>query len=237
MSDIFLSAEWKHLAMLNYEVDPTILAKRIPPGTELDLFQGRALASIVGFIYLKTRVLGFPIPFHTNFEELNLRFYVKRKHPDGDRRAVAFVKEIVPSWATAFVARTLYNENFVVMPMRHAILDKPKEFSAHYGWKNQGHWENLCVRCAGDPAIPAKGSEAEFITEHYWGYAAQKGGGTMEYKVAHPQWRCWTPHSFDFEADVKALYGAEFYPFLRKPPVSVLLAEGSPVTVTKGVKF
>src|SRR4051812_24879777 len=102
MAGIFLSAEWRHLAMLNYQVDPAILKSRIPAGTELDLWNGKALVSLVGFMFLNTRVLGLPIPFHMNFAELNLRFYIKRQHPDGSRRAVAFVKELVPRWAIAF---------------------------------------------------------------------------------------------------------------------------------------
>lgn len=234
---IFLSAEWRHLAMLNYEVDPAILAPRVPAGTELDLFQGRALVSLVGFMFLKTRVLGIPIPLHRNFEELNLRFYIKRCHADGDRRAVAFVQEIVPRFCIAFVARTVYNENYIALPMRHALDLNPDAISATYEWRANGRWQKLGVLCHGEPAIPPKGSEAEFITEHYWGYAAQPNGATMEYQVAHPQWRTWTADDFVFDADVKALYGDEFFPFLNKPPVSAFLAEGSAVTVSKGVRI
>jgi len=234
---IFLSAEWRHLAMLNYEVDPAILARRVPAGTELDLFQGRALVSLVGFMFLNTRVLGFPVPFHRNFEELNLRFYIKRRHPDGDRRAVAFVKEIVPRYFIAFVARTIYNENYVSLPMRNMLNASASVTSAMYEWRACGRWQKLGVTCQGGASIPPKGSEAEFITEHYWGYAAQRRGGTVEYQVAHPQWRTWTAREYVLDADVKELYGEEFYPFLKKAPVSALLAEGSAVTVSKGIRL
>ena len=237
MPGIFLSAEWRHLAMLNYEIDPAILKSRLPAGTEIDLFNGKALVSIVGFQFLKTRVLGIPIPFHMNFPELNLRFYIKRKHSNGDRRAVAFVKELVPRFAIAFVARTLYNENYVSLPMRHSLQQNDAGIAAGYEWKIGGSWEKIGMRCAGAAAIPPKGSAAEFITEHYWGYAAQTRGGTMEYQVAHPQWRTWEAQSFEFDADVKRLYGPEFAPFLSAKPVSAIFAEGSPVTVSKGVKF
>ena len=237
MPGIFLSAEWRHLAMLNYEVDPAILKARVPAGTEIDLFEGKALVSVVGFMFLKTRVLGIPIPFHTNFPELNLRFYIKRPHPDGDRRAVAFVKELVPRFAIAFVARTLYNENYVALPMRNTLEQNAAGIAASYEWKLGGRWQKLSMRCKGAAAIPPKGSAAEFITEHYWGYAAQPRGGTMEYQVAHPQWRTWIADGYTFDTDVKELYGDEFAPFLSAKPVSAILAEGSPVTVSKGVKF
>ena len=45
----FLTARWIHLAMLNYEVDPAILAPHVPAGTELDPWQGDMLVSMVGF--------------------------------------------------------------------------------------------------------------------------------------------------------------------------------------------
>ena len=234
MPGIFLSAEWRHLAMLNYEVDPAILQPRVPPGTELDLFDGKALVSIVGFMFLKTRVLGIPIPFHMNFPELNLRFYIKRPHPDGDRRAVAFVKEVVPRFAIAFVARTLYNENYVSLPMRNSLEQNASSIAADYEWKLNSRWQKMGVRSSGSAAIPPKGSGAEFITEHYWGYAAQPGGGTMEYQVKHPQWRTWEADDHTLDADVSALYGPEFAPFLKVKPHSAILAEGSPITVSKG---
>src|SRR5262249_8239888 len=159
--------------------------------------------------------------------ELNLRFYIKRPHADGERRAVAFVKELVPRRAIAFVARTFYNENYVALPMRHVLEEHTAGISATYGWRANGRLQKLGVRCSRVQAIPAQGSEAEFITEHYWGYAAQRNGSTVEYQVAHPQWRTWNADEFTCDADVKELYGEEFYPYLSKAPVSALLAEGS----------
>lgn len=232
--DVFLSAEWRHLVMLNFEVDPSILQKFVPFGTVLDLWQGKALVSLVGFMFLNTRVLGMSIPFHRNFEEVNLRFYIKRPHPEGDRRAVAFVKEIVPRWGIALVANVLYNENYIALPMRHAIEQHDNKISLAYDWKFNGRWNRLGVHCKGEPAMPLKNSEAEFITEHYWGYAAQRDGGTVEYQVVHPQWRVWNASEVVPDFDAQGLYGEQFAPYLNKPPVSAFLAEGSSVTVSKG---
>ena len=126
MTSRFLTAEWRDLVMLNYEIDPGILAGLVPAGTELDLWQGRALVSVVGFHFRRTRVMGVAIPGHSNFEEVNLRFYVRREGPEGWRRGVVFVKEIVPRFAIAWVARALYNENYVALPMRHAIVGRSR---------------------------------------------------------------------------------------------------------------
>ena len=153
-SGTFLIAEWRHLAMLNYELDAAVLKPHVPPGTELDSCEGVVYASLVGFLFLRTRVLGAAIPGHQNFEEVNLRFYVRRKEPGGWRRGVVFLKEIVPKRAIALLARGLYNENYVAMPMAHRLEANRVE----YGWRYGGKWNHLAVEIAGEPCLAAPGS-------------------------------------------------------------------------------
>src|SRR6185295_14844973 len=126
----FLTAKWHDLIMANYEVDPSLLAGLVPAGTELDLHEGRCFVSLVGFMFLDTRVLGFLVPFHVNFEEVNLRFYVRRETEDEVRRGVVFIKEIVPRLAIATVARTLYGEPYEAMKMSHVRT----ESTVGYSW-------------------------------------------------------------------------------------------------------
>src|SRR5689334_1903898 len=103
--------------MINYEVDPGILAERTPRGTEIDTWNGRCFLSIVGFQFVDTHVLGIAIPFHRNFVEVNLRFYVRRVVGDEVRRGVVFIKELVPRRALAWVANLVYNENYQALAM------------------------------------------------------------------------------------------------------------------------
>jgi uncharacterized protein len=227
---VFLSAEWRNLIMLNYEIDPGLLAAYVPRGTELDLWQGRAFVSLVGFLFLHTRVMGAPIPFHRNFEEINLRFYVRRRGPEGWRRGVVFIKEIVPRWAIAAVARVLYNENYVARPMRH----RNERSSFEYRWRETGGWHRIFAETKGDAAYPHPESEVEFITEHYWGYARQRGGGVMEYRVEHPQWKVWAASNAGVEGDVAEVYGRPFVDVLSARPASAFVADGSAILVRKG---
>jgi uncharacterized protein YqjF (DUF2071 family) len=237
----FLTAQWKYLAMLNYIVDPTILEPYVPRGTELDRWNDRVYLSLVGFMFLDTRVLGIPIPFHRDFEEVNLRFYVRRLGPEGWRRGVVFVKEIVPRWAIATVARVVYNEQYVSLPMRHK-LDLDGETigdggSVEYGWQLNGCWNCLGVETEGPAVSLAPGSEAEFITEHYWGYAAQQDGSSMEYQVEHPPWKVWGAADAWLDCDAAELYAPEFARPLGRPPDSAFVALGSPIVVRKGVRI
>lgn len=234
----FLTAQWRHLAILNYEVDPAPLSPRIPRGTELDLFAGRALVSTVGFLFLDTRLLGWPVPFHRNFEEVNLRFYVRRRAADGWRRGVVFVKELVPKRALAWVARAVYNENYVALPMRHRVESPPGgaggNVSAEYAWKFQGKWNRLSLRTQETAQSLVPGSEEEFIVEHYWGYTGLRDGGTLEYRVEHPPWMVRRASEALLECDSAGLYGAAFAEGLSRAPRSAFLAEGSPVAVFRG---
>jgi uncharacterized protein YqjF (DUF2071 family) len=227
---VFLTAEWRHLVMLNYVVDEPLLQALIPKGTELDFFGGRAYVSLVGFRFLNTRVLGLSIPLHRDFDEVNLRFYVRRSCGGELRRGVVFIREVVPRSAIAALARGLYNEKYVALPMRHHIA--PNRVSYEWGDNNK-----LEIEPAGDPSLAADGSEEQFITEHYWGYTMQRDGGSIEYKVTHVPWRLWQGRSARFEGDGAPLYGSEFARVLDKPPDSAFLAEGSAVQVMRGVRI
>ena len=234
---VFLTAEWRSLAMVNYEVDPAVLGRLVPAGTELDDFGGRVFVSMVGFLFLKTRICGLPIPWHVNFEEVNLRFYVRRRVPgeDGWRRGAVFIGEMVPRFAIAAVARLLYNEPYAARPMRHRVAPSADSHEAEYQWRHADRWQTLSVTGAGgEPEAVVPGSEEEFITEHYWGYNKQRDGGTMEYAVEHPRWRIWNGKDYRFDGDVAALYGPEFVPFLAARASSAFLVEGSPVSVRQG---
>lgn len=228
---IFLRAEWRDLLMVNYEVDPAILAPHIPRGTELDTFAGRTFVSMVGFRFLRTRVLGVPVPGHRDFDEVNLRFYVVRKTGRQCLKGVVFVKEIVPRPAIAWLARRLYNENYVALPMqsRAAI---PGQVA--YAWRCDGNWDRLSARVVGAPYRPAANSEETFITEHYWGYSRQRDGGTIEYQVEHPAWRVFRCDDATLQCRVAPLYGEAFVETLSRPPLSAFLAEGSAVAVHRG---
>ena len=213
--------------MLNYRIHPAVLLPLVPKGTELDTWRGEAMVSVVGFRFLKTRVLGVPVPFHVNFDEINLRFYVRREEAGKVRRGVVFIREVVPRWAIAALARWTYNEPYVACPMK----SEAGPAGARYAWEHGGRWNQLAVEVMGEPGVLVPGSEAEFITEHYWGYTRQCDGGTVEYEVKHPPWRVWSAEAATFECDVRGFYGGAYVEALSARPCSAFLAEGSEIAV------
>jgi uncharacterized protein YqjF (DUF2071 family) len=236
---VFLTAQWRALAMLNWKVPAEILEPYVPRGTELDFHEGETYVSIVGFMFLDTRLLGVPIPFHRNFEEVNLRFYLRREVAGEVYRGVAFIREVVPRWAVSTVARWAYNEQYVCLPMtsrreRYALADIASRQAAprvQYAWRHRGQWCGIQMECSGErqPLVP--GSEEEFIAEHYWGYSRQRDGSTKEFRVEHPSWEHWPAERAQITGPIPQFYAPEFAETLSREPDSAFLADGSEVRV------
>lgn len=227
----FLTGEWRRLIMANYAVDPELLRPHVPPGTELDLWRGTCYVSLVGFLFQNTRLLGVPVPWHRNFEEVNLRFYV-RYHDQGEwKRGVTFISEIVPKFMLTLVANTVYNEHYSTKPMRHHWSSDGETLTTRYEWQHAGRWMSLGVKTDVISQPISAGSEAEFITEHYWGYTPDGKGSSYEYEVRHPKWEVYPVQSVQLDADFGALYGKEFAFLNEAVPTSVFLAEGSEISV------
>lgn len=225
----FLQAEWRKLAIINYEIDPEILEKYIPEGTELDFYHGKCYVSLVGFMFLNTRLLGFSIPFYRNFEEVNLRFYVKKKEKNIWKRGVVFIREIVPKYALSFVANSFYKENYKTMPMNSQIEVSGDELKVKYAWKDKS-WHSIQIT-AEKSALPMENdSEFEFITEHYYGFTKRQNK-TSEYEVCHPKWDHYPVKEYHLDIDFKGLYGKDFGFLNGQTPISVMLAEGSEIEV------
>ncbi len=232
MKRIFLTAQWKNLILLNYEVEPEVLLPYVPQGTELDFFEGKTYVSLVGFLFQNIKVKGLKIPFHVNFEEVNLRFYVKRNQGNEVKRGVCFIKEIVPRRAIVFIANIIYKENYVCLKMQHLI----NEEQVLYRWYFNKQWHYITVALEDTLALPEKDSLAEFITEHYWGYSSG-GKQTIEYQVGHPTWEVASLNNFDIKVNYEHLYGSKLSKALLTGPASVIFAKGSEVIVYEGSRL
>lgn len=235
---IFLTAEWKYLAMVNYIIDPAVLRPYIPKGTELDEYNGNYYVSLVAFRFQNTKIKGLAIPYHTDFEEINLRFYVRRKSEDGWRRGVVFIREIVPRWMITFIANNLYNENYIDLDTGSCIdyLDEMPT-TAKYSWKYNNVQNYISMSVSSEKKELKSGSEEEFIAEHYWCYSIGRNEKTTEYRVEHPKWFYWDADTTDVCVDIENLYGRQFTEAMYSEPHSAFLAEGSEVTVSHDIKL
>ena len=226
----FLTAEWRKLIMANYVVDPSLLTPFLPPKTELDLGSGRCYVSLVGFMFINTRIKGFKIPFHVDFEEINLRFYVRQN----DRRGVVFIKEIVSKPMVTFMANTIYKENYETLKTDHSWIASPGILNVEYRWK-KGDWNVLRVSSEKTPTMILDGSEEQFITDQHWGFTKVNNQCT-EYQVDHPKWEVYPVRSYTVDVDFGKVYGEPFSCLDNMKPSSIFLAEGSQIAVANARK-
>lgn len=233
---VFLTAEWRKLALAQYSVSKEILLKYLPPNTELDDWQGKYYVSLVGFMFMNVKLKGFNIPFHKNFEEVNLRFYVKYYENSIWKRGAVFISEIVPLPAITFVANTVYKENYQTLAMTHVWVEQEQQLEVDYLWKKK-KWHKFSVTASSKAEEIPVGSEEEFITEHYWGYTKIGPNRTSEYGVEHPRWKVYPIKNYKIEVDFNVNYGSDFAFLNNAKPDSVMLAEGSEIRVLKGKKF
>jgi len=204
----------------------------LPPKTELDLFNGKCYLSLVGFMFLETKVWGIKWPFHTNFEEVNLRFYVRYNAGNEWRRGVVFIKEIVPKPIISIMANNLYNEQYETLRMKNELRKDANGFHVTYSWKKPG-WNAISVSVSGKKRPLEKNSMEEFITEHYWGYTTKNEKQTYEYAVEHPQWMVHEVMGHKIECDFKEVYGEKLSFLEKMKPSTVFMADGSEILVRK----
>jgi uncharacterized protein len=233
MASTFLTAEWKNLIMANYVIDPSLLIPYLPSKTEPDLFNGNCYVSLVGFMFANTRILGFKIPFHVNFEEVNLRFYVRYNDNGTWKRGTVFIKEIVPKPAISFIANKVYHEKYVTKAMKHSVKETSNEMELSYQWKHQNKWNSIEATVEKPSQPMLSGSEEEFIAEHYWGYSKYNATTTFEYNVQHPAWKIFPVKKYLIDCDFKAQYGDPFSNLTNAKPNSVFVARGSDIAVLK----
>ncbi len=223
----FLTARWNNLILANYAVPEELLRPLVPPGCELDRRDGQCWASLVGFQFLGTRVLGIGWPGFRNFPEWNLRFYVRQ----GGNRGVCFVREFVPQWTVAMMARVIYNEPYRSARMTMAIQEQPDALTATYTLKWAGRVHSL-LAVGEKPAFrPAPDSIEHWFKEHSWGFGTSRRGKLIRYEVNHPEWDVYEVREFAADVDWVTLYGAEWGVMNGAQPASVVLAVGSEIAV------
>jgi uncharacterized protein YqjF (DUF2071 family) len=235
----FLTARWVDLLMLNYQVAPELLAPYVPHGTSLDFFEGKTYLSLVAFWFREAKLFGKILaPFHREFPQINLRFYVRRPTEADDRLGVVFITEIVQKRMIALVAHAAYGEHYLCRSVKTRGVRGSEKRALEYGWQSENSWCNLAADgISSATCIPSPGTLEHFLVDRYWGYTARPNGGCMEFNVVHPTWKVSHCSDAAFLGDPTLEYGPEIANVLRGKPSAAFVVDGSPVTVCNGVKI
>jgi uncharacterized protein YqjF (DUF2071 family) len=225
----FLAARWSYLALVTYEVDPALVRAYAHPACEPESRDGRALVSLVGFLFEDCRVLGIHWPGYTRFPEVNLRFYVRHRQ----ERGVGFVRELVPQRLVAFLARTLYNEPYADVPgLSGVVTEEDAAVRVRYAIPDSGRIHRLEVRAEPHASVPPEESLEQALKEQRWGFGRGRRGELIRYEVRHPPWEVFPVRDVVLDVDYGRLYGPDWACLDRERPLSVILARGSAVEVS-----
>lgn len=216
--------------MANYEIEPSTLAPYLPKGVELDFYNNKTYVSLVGFMFKNTRLFGLPIPFFGSFEEINLRFYVKKIENRKIKKGVVFINETVPFKIVALLANKLYKEHYISIPTKNSI-DITENKDIKFEWKINDRWNSLAVKSDTNKYKIEQGTIEEFIFERYFGFTKLSASSTQEYKIHHPKWMTHKILNSQIDCDFRSMYGDAFSMLNNQTPDSILLAEGSQVSV------
>jgi len=228
---IFLKANWENIIMVNYEIDHEVLLPFLPKGVELDLYEGKAYISLVGFMFKNTKLFNIPIPKFGTFEEINLRFYVVRKEGNEIKRGVVFINETIPYKVVAWMANALYKEHYTVVPTKHSITRDDNNQKVTFEWEVNKKWQLIYVENAISSKQMQQLSLEKFIYEHYYGYTKINNDKTEEYRLHHPSWKTHDVIDYQISCDFEAMYGEDFACLNHTKPAAVFIAEGSSVAI------
>lgn len=214
-------------------MDPDILKKHTPEGTQLELFNGNCFVSLVAFRYSETRLMKVRVPFHSTFEEINLRFYVKREvAPNQWRSEVAFTKLFFPKRTLTFVAKQIYKENYETLKMKHQWSEDDIHMQTDYSLEKDG-WHRLHITSKKLLTKIEPDSPEHFFSKHYWGTSKIDEKTSTIYRIEHPEWRLHETLECNISFDFGKIFGSEFKQLSDLKPDSVHLFDGSEVIVKK----
>jgi len=165
---------WEDLLFLHWRVRNSDLRRHLPPGLELDTFQGHAYVGLVPFTVPTNRLLWVPAPLSPAFHEVNLRTYVKG--PDGEPAVWFFSLDASSRWASLAAAALFF------LPYPHSRIDFRRERNGHPGDREWLRFvsrrvEDGIADCsvryspAGLPRTAAAGTLEHFLIERYVLYA------------------------------------------------------------------
>jgi len=163
-----MKQRWDRLLFLHWQADAEELARHLPPGLALDLFDGKAWIAVVPFYMRRVRPVGLPsLPWLSNFLELNVRTYVV---DENGRPGVWFFSLDTDRWIARTIARSFFK-----LPYFWASMAAGESADAwtDYRVKRRGQSEiaSYRYRGSGEARLAEEGSFEFFLLERYLLYA------------------------------------------------------------------
>lgn len=225
-SNIFMTGNWENLIMSTYQVNSDLLKPYLPKDTEIDLYKGKALVSIVAFTFSEVCFFGIKIPCHQKFGQINFRFYVKSKIDD--KKGVVFIKEFAPKPLIALTAKLFYNEPYKYKKINYGIFKSNKTIKITYQYKSI----KLTAHSSINTIKQKQNTLEHFVVDRYIAFIKNRKGKTLQYKINHKPWRLMKSANISVNNDILDMMPSKFK---NAKHVSSFFVDGSNVTVEKGI--
>ena len=220
-----MQQRWEELLFAHWPVEADALRALLPPGLELDTFEGQAWLGVVPFMMRGVRARWAPpLPTTHSFAELNVRIYVRH----GDRPGVWFLSLDAASALAVAGARLLYHLPYFRASMRSTRRDQEIEYVSTRTHRGAARAELRASYAPCGPASPAEEHSLEhFLCERYCLYAADAKGALWRGEIQHAPWPL-QPAEAEFEHNtMAAAHGLE----LPDAEPHLLYADTLPVVV------
>jgi len=182
-----LTMDWEDLAFLHWPVAASALQPLLPPGLEVELYDGSAWLGVVPFRMARTRLRWLPpLPTTHAFPELNVRTYVR----SGDRAGVWFFSLDACSPLAVAGARALFRLPYFAATMQCERLDGSVVYAS--GRRDRRAPAATFVarwRSTGSAFRAPAGSLPHFLTERYCLFTASGNGRPRCVEIAHAPWQ------------------------------------------------
>ena len=169
--------KWRSLLFLHWEVAAEEVARLLPAGLELDLYEGKAYVGLVPFAMEGVRPVGLPaVPGLSNFHETNVRTYV---HVGGKDPGVWFFSLDAANPLAVEIARGLFHLPYyrARMSLTRGLASDGRREVAYWSERrdSRGAAAGCAIECrvsAGEPVSAVPGSVDFFLLERYLLYTS-----------------------------------------------------------------
>ena len=173
------SQRWSDLLFLHWRVPAQSLQSQLPPGVEVEEYEGTAWVSLVLF-RLKVRPRWLPfVPGLSTLVEVNLRTYVRAEGKSG----IYFLSLVADNKLSVRLARLL-----TPLPYQVARMSYRREQDA-FRFERSCNGFTLEFRPSPRRRVPADESLDAWLLERYRAFAWRRGTGLVAAEVVHPPWR------------------------------------------------
>ena len=177
---------WKNLSYVHWAYPPEVVQRRLPPGLEVDAFDGFAWVGLVAFQMERIRPPRGPaVPYLGTFPETNVRTYVKGRDA---RSGVWFDSLDINRLLPVAVARRAYGLPYMWSKMRIVTDPRVVTYETERRWPGPRRATSTLVIRRGEPLAPSQVDPlTQFLTAR-WGLYTQLGSRLAYAPVEHEPW-------------------------------------------------